>query len=119
MTTRPKNYCEICDKNFFGLKAHLNKKHPEISACEYKKKYGLKIETIDILMDKFSCANEAQLAALLNTTRTGGINRMKKRTSNPHIIRLYLIIGILLERLTDEEELKKTIRRIKFKIDME
>jgi len=119
MTLKPKNHCEICKKTFFGLKAHLNKKHPELTACEYKKMFGIEIETIDILMDKLKCSNEAQLAEILGTTRTGGIHSLKKNTVNPHVNRLYKILVILLERITDQKELNRTIRQIRFQIDME
>jgi len=120
--TRSKNHCRICEKSYFGLKMHLSKKHPELTACEYKTKFRLEIETIDILMDKLGCTNEQQLAEILGTTRTGGIVSLKRKDFNilnPHVSRLYKIIVILLERITDKKELNRTIRQIRFQIDME
>jgi len=101
---------------------HLSKKHPELTAYEYKTMFRLEIETIDILMDKLGCSNEKQLAEILGTTRTGGIQSLKRKdfnTLNPHVSRLYKIIVILLERITDKKELNRTIRQIRFQIDME
>ena len=84
--------------------------------------FGIKVEIIDILMDKLKCSTEKELAGILGTTRTGGIVSLKRKnfnTLNPHVYRLYTILIILLERITDEKELSRTIRQIRFQIDME
>ena len=93
-------------------------KHPEISLCEYKKKYGLNLNSIDVMMDKFQCRNQEELAEIMATNKDGIFKRLQNGTCGRNIQRAYEIIAILLNRMT-EEQLKKSIRQIRFLMDTE
>ena len=115
---KDKTFCRICELSFQGLLKHLNTKHPEISLCRYKKKYGIKVEIIDILMDKLKCNSEDELAEMMATHKQGLFKRLKNGTARRNTLRAYEIIAILLERMTDEQ-LEKSIKQIRFMIDTE
>jgi len=115
---KDKTFCRICTLSFRGLKIHLQTKHPEISLCQYKKKYGIRVESVDIMMDKLQCATKEELSQIMATSKDGIFKRLKNGTSGRNIQRAYEIIAILLDRMTDEQ-LAKSRRQIRFLMDTE